>query len=331
MLLRQALHAHRLRFRHPEARQHAGDRGAAAGRVPPDAGRIAEASSRNGTERIARLLRIPQGTSAPVWAAHSPQPFIVFVDCPRACGTIILAPLSLGGYRPFRPFVCSPYVARAAPSKSTYAIGNCKNGGDAPVRQSRRGGRISDLFLEKAGFVKEFQWEARLEKTAHCSWDSPPVRVVGYKHWVIYLRVKPSINATVDHFVSLLIPDGSGYAAETVYRRLKGLVKSFNRFVRTNGHKKRTLEPTMEREAIPTVPSPAPPGRPRKRRTSTVLRPTKASWKMRRPLNGTIGPPRPAAGRGGGRGRTDAVVRQPRQPRRRHPPSRQAALRLDAH
>ena len=88
------------------------------------------------------------------------------------------------------------------------------------------------------------------------------MRVVGYKHWVIYLRVKPTINATVDHFVSLLIPDGSGYAAEAVYRQLKGLVKSFNRFVRTNGHKKKVLEPAMEREAIPTVPSPAPAGPP---------------------------------------------------------------------
>ena len=135
-----------------------------------------------------------------------------------------------------------------------------KTGGTHQFGSPGEAAEFLDLFLEKAGFVKNFPWEARLEKTAHCSWDSPPVRVVGYKHWVIYLRVKPSINATVDHFVSLLIPDGSGYAAETVYRQLKGLVKGFNRFVRTNGHRKKTLEPAMEREAIPTVPSPAPAG-----------------------------------------------------------------------
>jgi hypothetical protein len=133
-----------------------------------------------------------------------------------------------------------------------------KTGGTHQFGSPGEAAEFLDVFLEKAGFVKEFCWEARLEKTAHCSWDSPPVRVVGYKHWVIYLRVKPSINATVDHFVSLLIPDGSGYGAETVYRQLKGLVKSFNRFVRTNGHKKKTPEPAMEQEAIPTVPSPAP-------------------------------------------------------------------------
>ena len=133
-----------------------------------------------------------------------------------------------------------------------------KTGGTHQFGSPGEAAEFLDLFLEKAGLVKDFCWEARLEKTAHCSWDSPPVRVVGYKHWVIYLRVKPSINATVDHFVSLLIPDGSGYAAEAVYKQLKGLVKSFNRFVRTNGHRRKVLEPAMEREAIPTVPSPAP-------------------------------------------------------------------------
>jgi hypothetical protein len=128
-----------------------------------------------------------------------------------------------------------------------------KTGGTHQFGSPGEAAEFLDLFLEKAGFVKEFRWEARLEKTAHCSWDSPPVRVVGYKHWVIYLRVKPSIN-----FVSLLIPDGSGYAAETVYRQLKGLVKSFNRLVRTAGHRKKLTEPAMDREAIPTIPSPAP-------------------------------------------------------------------------
>jgi hypothetical protein len=129
-----------------------------------------------------------------------------------------------------------------------------KTGGTHQFGSPGDAAEFLDLFLEKAGIDKDFHWEARLEKTAHCSWDSPPVRVVGFKHWVIYLRVKPSINATVDHFVSLLIPDGSGYAAEAVYRLLKGNIKSFNRFVRTNGHKKKALEPVMERE----TPAPAP-------------------------------------------------------------------------
>jgi DNA-binding MarR family transcriptional regulator len=133
-----------------------------------------------------------------------------------------------------------------------------KTGGTHQFGSPGEAAEFLDLFLERAGFIKEYRWEARLEKTAHCSWDSPPARVVGYKHWVIYLRVKPSINATVDHFVSLLIPDGSGYAAETVYKQLKALVKSFNRFVRTNGHRKKGLEPAMTHDAIPTIPSPAP-------------------------------------------------------------------------
>jgi hypothetical protein len=133
-----------------------------------------------------------------------------------------------------------------------------KTGGTHQFGSPGEAAEFLDLFLEKGGFIKDFHWEARLEKTAHCSWDSPPVRVIGYKHWVIYLRVKPSINATVDHFVSLLIPDGSGYAAETVYKQLKGMIKSFNRYVRTNGHRKKSLESVMDSDAIPTIDSPAP-------------------------------------------------------------------------
>ena len=133
-----------------------------------------------------------------------------------------------------------------------------KTGGTHQFGSPGEAAEFLDLFLDRGGFIKDYRWEARLEKTAHCSWDSPPVRVVGYKHWVIYLRVKPSINATVDHFVSLLIPDGSGYAAETVYKQLKATVKSFNRYVRTNGHRKKSLESVMDNGTIPTIDSPAP-------------------------------------------------------------------------
>jgi hypothetical protein len=132
-----------------------------------------------------------------------------------------------------------------------------KTGGTHQFGSPGEAAEFLDLFLQKAGFAKDFRWEARLEKTAHCSWDSPPVRVIGYKHWVIYVRVKPSINATVDHFVSLLIPDGSGYPAETVYKQLKGLIKSFNRLVRTNAHRKKSMESVMDSEGVPTIDSPA--------------------------------------------------------------------------
>ena len=100
-----------------------------------------------------------------------------------------------------------------------------------------------DLFLQKAGLVKERRWDARLDKTASCSWDSPPVRVVAYKNRIIYLRVKPSLNATVDHFVRLLIPDGVGCTAETAYKQLKALVKPFHRFVRVHGSRKKEAAP----------------------------------------------------------------------------------------
>jgi hypothetical protein len=165
-----------------------------------------------------------------------------------------------------------------------------KTGGTHQFGSPGEASEFLDLFLEKAGLIKNFRWEARLEKTAHCSWDSPPVRVVGYKHWVIYLRVKPSINATVDHFVSLLIPDGSGYGAETVYKQLKSLVKSFNRFVRTNGVRRKTLEPAMDNEAIPTVPSPAPPA-PDEEPRADGAPPAEAHRDFAAAVNGEAGPP----------------------------------------
>jgi hypothetical protein len=101
-----------------------------------------------------------------------------------------------------------------------------------------------DLFLQSAGLVKERRWDACLDKTAACRWDSPPVRVVAYKNRIIYLRVKPSLNATVDHFVRLLIPDGVGCTAETAYKQFKALVKPFHHFIRTRGPRKRGSEPT---------------------------------------------------------------------------------------
>ena len=128
-----------------------------------------------------------------------------------------------------------------------------KTGGTNRVGAAGAAAAFLNLFLERAGFVEECRWEARLEKTAPCGWDSPPVRVVGYKYGVLYLRAEPSINATVDHFVSLRLPDGRGYAAETVYKQLKALVPSFNRFIRTQRHRKKMLGPTMTHDAPATI------------------------------------------------------------------------------
>ena len=100
-----------------------------------------------------------------------------------------------------------------------------------------------DLFLKKAGVVKNSRWEARLEGAARCQWDSPPVRVVGYKNGVVVLRVKPSLNAAVDYLARLLIPCGAIHDGETVYRRLRAFVPAFNRFARTPKRLKNVLPP----------------------------------------------------------------------------------------
>jgi hypothetical protein len=130
-----------------------------------------------------------------------------------------------------------------------------KAGGSHSFDEPGEAASFLEQFLERAGYSKDLYWEARIERTGQTPWDSPPVRIIGFKHWVIYVRVKPTIDATVDHFMSLLIPDNSGYSAEEVYRQLKSNVKSFNRFVRTHGARQKATEPGMTTDELPTVQS----------------------------------------------------------------------------
>jgi hypothetical protein len=122
-----------------------------------------------------------------------------------------------------------------------------KGSGSHPGDDPGDAAGLLEQFLERAGYTKDLLWEARIEKTGQAPWDSPPVRIIGFKHWVIYVRVKPTIDADVDLYMSLLIPDSSGYAAEDVYRQLKANVKSFNRFVRTQESREKATEPGMKK------------------------------------------------------------------------------------
>ncbi len=105
------------------------------------------------------------------------------------------------------------------------------------------------LFLERAGFAKDHHWELRLESTARCGWDSPPARVVGFDGRVIFLRLKPSLYAAVDHFVRLPLPDGIPYTAATIYRRLKAHVPSFHRFLRLHGRAEKAPQRATTKDA----------------------------------------------------------------------------------
>jgi hypothetical protein len=100
-----------------------------------------------------------------------------------------------------------------------------------------------DLFLQQAGVFKESPWEAQLESPAGCHWDAPPIRVVGYKNRVVFLRVKPSLHAAVAHFARLFVPGGSRQPVETVYRRLGSLVQAFSRFAHAQKHWKNETQP----------------------------------------------------------------------------------------
>src|SRR5262252_3002593 len=88
---------------------------------------------------------------------------------------------------------------------------------------------LIEMLLAKAGYTKDLTWQCRIDKMKHCDSISPPIRVIGYKDFGVYMRVKPGANDTKDHQMTLLIPDGSGYSAENLFNQLKGCCKSISR------------------------------------------------------------------------------------------------------
>ena len=109
-----------------------------------------------------------------------------------------------------------------------------------------------EMLLAKAGYTKDLTWQCRIDKMKHCDSISPPIRVIGYKDFGVYMRVKPGANDTKDHQMTLLIPDGSGYSAENLFNQLKGCCKSISRSWRQDLR-------TAKVEAVPEVtPSSAP-------------------------------------------------------------------------
>jgi len=81
-------------------------------------------------------------------------------------------------------------------------------------------------MLEKAGFYEQVPWRVRVNEKQQCSGMTPPISVIRYKEWGVFIRIKPGDNNTC-HNVTLIIP--VGLKANEVYQKLKTIEKSFNR------------------------------------------------------------------------------------------------------
>lgn len=121
---------------------------------------------------------------------------------------------------------------------------------------------LLEALLNRAGYTKGYEWECRVDKLKHCSSESRPVRVIGYKNYGVMLRVKPNVHSTVDYQMTLYIPQGSGYSAKNLFEQLKANEKSVSRFIRQqNREEKREeklKEEPMESVIIPPAPFPKP-------------------------------------------------------------------------
>lgn len=95
------------------------------------------------------------------------------------------------------------------------------------VHLRRSGGEeLIQLLLNKAGYGSPVEWQVRVNKKQHCSGMTPPVSVIRYNEWGIYVRIKPGDNNTC-HNITILVP--KGYVACEIYKKIKTVEKLFNR------------------------------------------------------------------------------------------------------
>lgn len=138
----------------------------------------------------------------------------------------------------------------AGPNVRVFTAGDHFAGMGKPAESKE----LLEALLNRAGYTKGYEWECRIDKQKHCSGESRPIRVVGYKNYGVILRVKPHAYSTIDFQMTLHIPQGSGYSAKNLFDQLKSNEKSISRIIRQQEHKEKK-EPTME--AVVNIP-PAP-------------------------------------------------------------------------
>jgi hypothetical protein len=126
-----------------------------------------------------------------------------------------------------------------APIVKVFTAGSHFAGDQKPSESSS----ILETMLIRSGYAKGYEWECRVDKMRHCSAESRPVRIIGFKNYGVIMRVKPNVNATLDYQMTLLIPEGSGYSAKNLFDQLKANEKSVSRWVRQTEKQERQEEP----------------------------------------------------------------------------------------
>jgi hypothetical protein len=143
-----------------------------------------------------------------------------------------------------------------------FAVGDHAHAGEGRPLPNSFGAESAELvkmLLEKAGYTKNLTWECRIDKMLHCSHDSRPIRIVGYKPYGVSMRVKPKDNSTVDQLCTLLIPSGSGYSAKNLFEQLKANEKSISRHWRKEQKENRMAgEPQTVNSPLLNIPLPPP-------------------------------------------------------------------------
>lgn len=109
----------------------------------------------------------------------------------------------------------------------------------------REGGQeLLKQLLEKAGISGS--WRASVLKQHNCSGMTPPVSVYGYRHWCVYVRIKPGDNNTC-HNVALIV-ESSEHKAEALFKCIKKVEKEFDRNWRLKPKMTTTLAPEPKNE-----------------------------------------------------------------------------------
>jgi DNA-binding PadR family transcriptional regulator len=116
-----------------------------------------------------------------------------------------------------------------------------------------------EALLIRAGYTKELEWEARVDKKCHCDTKTRPIRISGCKQYGIMMRVKSSQNANYDFQVTLYVPSGSGYSVKNLFDQLKANEKSVSRIIRQQEKKPVQVHTPPNHATVTPVITPTPP------------------------------------------------------------------------
>jgi len=126
------------------------------------------------------------------------------------------------------------------PTVKVFTAGDHFQGYDKPEKSSE----FVEALLQRCGYTKPYTWECRVDKLKHCSGESRPIRIVGFKNYGVILRVKPYLTAAIDFQMTLYIPTGSGYSAKNLFDQLKANEKSISRSIRQQEKKETQVHTT---------------------------------------------------------------------------------------